>query len=113
MYKINLHLQGLTMEIKDIFPLAAMPAMLLLVEIGAVLLSLPLQEAGLTAFEDPSSVANPFIFIIILLIFTALLLFLIKFGFRKIIGAIIGASIFFTFIYIFGRFWHSYPRMRW
>jgi len=102
MYKTNPGLRGAVMEIKELLPLAAMPAMLLLVEIGAVLLSLPLQEVGLSAFEDPSSIANPFIFIFILLVFTALLLFLIKFGFRKIIGAIIGASIFFTFIYIFG-----------
>ncbi|MDI9632560.1 MAG: presenilin family intramembrane aspartyl protease PSH [Methanolinea sp.] len=83
-------------------PLAAMPAMLVLVETGAVLLSLPMREAGLTAFEDPSSVANPFIFLFILLSFTAFLLFLMKFGFRRVIAAVIYVSIFLTFVYIFG-----------
>ena len=89
------------MNRNEFLPLAAMPLMLLVVETGALLLSLPLQEAGLSAFEDPSSVANPFIFIVILLAFTLFLLFLIRMGFRKVIGAVIGASIFFTFVYIF------------
>ena len=59
------------------------------------------RAAGITAFEDPESVANPFIFIIILLVFTGFLLLLLKFKWKKLIGAIIGLSIFFTFIYIF------------
>lgn len=79
-----------------------MPAMLVIVEIGAILLSLPMQEAGLSAFEDPSSVANPLIFIGILLAFTAFLLVLIRFQMRRFIGIIIAISIFFTFVYIFG-----------
>ncbi len=80
----------------------AMPLMLIIVEIGAIMLSLPMQDAGLTAFEDPSSVANPFIFIAILLVFTAFLLLMIRFKLKRFIGIIIAISIFFTFIYIFG-----------
>jgi len=90
------------MNLSRHIPLLAMPAMLVIVEIGAVLLSLPMQDAGLAAFEDPSSVANPLIFIAILLVFTAFLLLLIKFKLRRLISLIIAASIFFTFIYIFG-----------
>jgi len=78
-----------------------MPAMLLLVELGALLLSLPMKDAGISAFEDPSSVANPLVFIVLLLIFTAFLLLLIKYRFKKMIVLIIGASIFFTFLYTF------------
>ncbi len=90
------------MNLSRHIPIIAMPAMLVLVEIGAVLLSLPMQQAGLAAFEDPASVANPLIFIGILLVFTAFLLVLIKYKFRRFIGAIIAVSIFFTLIYIFG-----------
>ncbi len=90
------------MERSRIVPLLVMPAMLILVEAGAVLLSLPMQEAGIAAFENPSSVVNPLIFIAIRLVFTAFLLLLIRFRFRRFIGIIIGVSIFFTFIYIFG-----------
>ncbi len=78
-----------------------MPLLLLLVETGSILISLPVQAAGITAFEDPGSVANPFIFIAILLVFTGLLLVLIKYDLKKVIAAIIGFSIFLTFGYIF------------
>jgi len=78
-----------------------MPLLLLAVEIGALLISLPVQAAGITAFEDPTSVANPFIFIAILLVFTGLLLLLIKFDLRKVMSAIIALSLFLTFGYIF------------
>jgi len=84
-----------------LLPLITIPAMLVLVEVIALLLSLPMQTAGITAFEDPESVANPLIFIVILLVFTAFLLVLIKFRWKKFIGVIIAVSIFFTFIYIF------------
>jgi presenilin-like A22 family membrane protease len=77
------------------------PAMLVVVEILALFLSLPLQTAGITAFENPESVANPLIFIVILLVFTALLLLLIKFKWKNVITIIIGISIFFTFVYIY------------
>jgi len=78
-----------------------MPLLLLTVEIGSILISLPVQAAGITAFEDPTSVANPFIFIAILLVFTGLLLLLIKYRQVKVMSAIIGISIFLTFGYIF------------
>ncbi len=89
------------MDVRRIIPFLAMPLLLVVVELGALALSLPVQEAGLAAFEDPESVANPFIFIAILLVFTAFLLILIKFGQRWVISAVIWLSIFLTFIYIF------------
>ena len=78
-----------------------MPLLLLAVEIGSILISLPVQAAGITAFEDPTSIANPFIFIAILIVFTGFLLLLIKYDLKKVIAAIIGLSIFLTFGYIF------------
>ncbi|HZK30235.1 MAG TPA: presenilin family intramembrane aspartyl protease PSH [Methanoregula sp.] len=89
------------MDLKQIIPLLVMPLLLLAVEIGSILISLPVQAAGITAFEDPTSIANPFIFIAILLVFTGFLLVLIKFDLKKVIAAIIGFSIFLTFGYIF------------
>ena len=89
------------MDRKTLIPLIAMPLLLLAVEIGALLLSIPVQASGITAFQDPSSVANPVIFIAILLAFTAILLVLIRYNLKKVIAAIIGLSIFFTFAYIF------------
>jgi presenilin-like A22 family membrane protease len=89
------------MELKQLIPLSGMLVMMVLVEIGAILLSLPMKAAGITAFEDPASVFNPLIFIAILLAFTAVLLVLLKYRYKKLIEAIIAISIFFTFVYIF------------
>jgi presenilin-like A22 family membrane protease len=89
------------LEIKQIIPFLVMPILLLAVEIGSILISLPVQAAGITAFEDPTSLTNPFIFIAILLVFTGFLLLLIKFNLKKVIAAVIGISIFLTFAYIF------------
>lgn len=89
------------MDMRQIIPFLAMPLLLIVVEIVALALSLPVQAAGISAFEDPESVANPFIFILILLVFTAFLLVLIKYGKTWAISAAIWISIFLTFGYIF------------
>jgi presenilin-like A22 family membrane protease len=89
------------MEIKNLIPLLAMPLLLLAVETGALLLSLPVQASGIVAFEDPDSLGNPVIFIAILLVFTGLLLVLIRYDMKRVIAALIGLSLFFTFAYIF------------
>ncbi|MEN6443316.1 MAG: presenilin family intramembrane aspartyl protease PSH [Methanoregula sp.] len=89
------------MDYKKIIPFLAMPILLLAVEAGSILLSLPVQAAGLTAFDNPDSIANPLIFVVILLAFTGLLLILIKYNLKKVIAAVIGFSIFLTFGYIF------------
>jgi presenilin-like A22 family membrane protease len=89
------------MDIQRIAPFLAMPLLLLAVETGALLISLPVQAAGITAFDDPSAVENPFIFILILLVFTGFLLLLIKYDLKKLIAVVIMASIFFSFGYIF------------
>jgi len=71
------------MERSRLLPLLTIPAMLVIVELAALFLSIPMQSAGITAFEDPESVANPFIFIIILLLFTGFLLLLLRFAGRN------------------------------
>ncbi|MDG6257285.1 MAG: presenilin family intramembrane aspartyl protease [Methanomicrobiaceae archaeon] len=89
------------MDIRNSAPFVGMPLLLLLVQVGAILLSPRMQEAGVAAFEDPSSAANPIIFIGILLIFTLLMLFLIKRGSKHLMAVLIAVSIFFSLIYIF------------
>lgn len=89
------------MDTKNLLPFLAMPLLLLAVEIGALLLALPVQASGVVAFEDPESMANPLIFIAIMLGFTAIILVLIRYDLKRVIAAIIGISIFLTFVYIF------------
>ena len=76
------------MDTKNLIPLLAMPLLLLAVEIGAVLISLPVKASGIVAFEDPTSLENPVIFIVILLVFTGFLLILIKYDMKKVIAAV-------------------------
>ena len=89
------------LDTKNLIPFLAMPLLLIAVEIGALLLALPVQASGVVAFDDPASMANPVIFIAIMLGFTALMLVLIRYDMKKVIGAVIGISLFLTFIYIF------------
>lgn len=89
-------------QIRDWLPFLGMPLMLLSVQIIAIILVMPMQAAGFMAFENPESVANPLIFIGILLIFTLVLLILIRLGGRRFIAVFIGFAIFMTLLYIFG-----------
>jgi presenilin-like A22 family membrane protease len=89
------------LDTKNLIPFLAMPLLLIAVEFGSLLLSLPVQASGIVAFEDPESMANPVIFIAIMLGFTLFLLVLIRYNLKKFIAAVIGISIFLTFVYIF------------
>ncbi|MBN1194911.1 MAG: hypothetical protein JXA08_06150 [Methanomicrobiaceae archaeon] len=89
------------MDLRNSAPFIGMPLLLIAVQIGALLLTPQMQSAGISAFEDPASFGNTLIFIGILLGFTLILLLLIRWGGKRIIAAVIAASIFFTFIYIF------------
>ncbi len=82
-------------------PFAGIVVMLVVAELGAVLIGPLMHQAGIVAFEDPGSAANPLIFLVLLLGFTALLLVLIRMGMRRVIRAIVLLSIGLSFVYIF------------
>jgi len=89
------------MDYKKIIPFLVMPLLLITVEIGAILLSLPVQAAGITAFEDPDAISNLVVFMMILLVFTGFLLLLIRYNLKNVISFVIACSIFLTLWYIF------------
>jgi presenilin-like A22 family membrane protease len=86
---------------REILALAAMPVMLILVEIIAVILAVPMIQSGYAVFEDPSSLENPIWFIAMLLGFTLILLILLKYHMKRVLQALIWASLFLSFIYVF------------
>lgn len=90
-----------TKGIRELLALAAMPVMLLIVEFGAVILAVPMIQSGYAVFEDPSSLENPVWFIAMLLGFTVLLLILLKYHLKRILQAVIWASLFLSFLYVF------------
>ncbi len=58
-------------------------------QIFAIFLSLPFRAIGYQAFEDPNDPVNPIIYLFMVLIFTAAILFLIKRGRKNIIQGLI------------------------
>lgn len=86
---------------RDIAPFIGMGILMIAVQIIALFLTPQMLEAGYAAFENPGSAANPLYFIVILLVFTGVLLWLIKRGKEIVIKAIIGFSILFIFGYIY------------
>jgi presenilin-like A22 family membrane protease len=88
-------------QIREYLAILAMPVMLLAVETGSVLLAAPMSASGYAVFEDPQSISNPVWFIAMLLGFTALMLILIKYKFKRILGWIIRISLFIAYIYVF------------
>lgn len=78
-----------------------MGILMVTVQLIAIFLTPLMLGAGYEAFEDPTSATNPLYFIVILLIFTGVLLWLIKRGKELAIKAIIGFSILFIFGYIY------------
>ncbi|MCL2460621.1 MAG: presenilin family intramembrane aspartyl protease [Euryarchaeota archaeon] len=82
-------------------PVLTMPVLLLATAVLAVILATPMTDAGIVVFEDPSSLANPLFFIVVLLFFTGFLLLLIRYKLQSIIRLIILASLFLSYIYVF------------
>lgn len=89
------------MNTQKIAPFIGMGVLMIAVQAISLLLTPLMLGAGYEAFEDPTSAANPLYFIVILLVFTAVLLWLIKRGKEFVIKAIIAFSILFIFGYIY------------
>ncbi len=89
------------MNTRQITPFIGMGILMVAVQLVSLFLTPLMLGAGYEAFENPESAANPIYFIVILLIFTAILLWLIKRGKELVIKAIIGFSILFIFGYIY------------
>jgi presenilin-like A22 family membrane protease len=89
------------MNMREIAPFIGMGILMIAVQIIALFLTPLMLGAGYEAFEDPGSTANLLYFVVILLVFTGVLLWLIKRGKKIVIQAIIGLSILFIFGYIY------------
>jgi presenilin-like A22 family membrane protease len=77
-----------------------MASIYVIVQVAAVLLA-PLFLPDFSAFPDPNDPVNPFIYILLVLVMTGILLILIKYGRKRIIQGIFYVSIFITMLYVF------------
>lgn len=89
------------MNNRQIIPFAGFTTMMLAAQMIALWIATPMRNAGMVAFEDPASMANPLIFIGMLLVFTFIMIVIIKLGGRRILSLIIAGSIFLSLVYIF------------
>ena len=98
-------------SIRSLVPYAGMLFLMLATGVLSLLLIYPVTEAGLGAFEDPDSIANPFVFLFIMLVFTAILLLLIKWKAQTVISAIIGICLALVIYYVVSSLLFSYVPM--
>ncbi|HEY9246227.1 MAG TPA: presenilin family intramembrane aspartyl protease PSH, partial [Candidatus Methanoperedens sp.] len=78
-----------------------MAVMLLIVQLIALAMSKPLDENNFEAFSNPEDVFNVFIWIAIILIFTAFIFVVIRMNKRWIIQAFILVTVAWTLAYVF------------
>jgi len=77
-----------------------MGSFILITQIIAILLAAPFDVAGMTAFENPDDPLNPIIFFFIIIVFTALILVLFKFGGQKPVYFVMLAAVAITIYYV-------------
>ncbi len=78
-----------------------MASFIIFVQLLALYLTRPFESYGIKAFQDPESPANPFIFIAILLVFTAFIFLLVRLRCKRLIHAVIMLSVVITIFYVF------------
>ena len=84
----------------EYIPIIAMACILLLVQILAITLAIPMEIGEMQAFEDPESAANPLYYIVLILVFTGIILLSIKKNMQWIIQAIILLAVMSTLYFV-------------
>lgn len=85
---------------RSILPYVGMILMMAVTSLLSIFLIGPVTNVGLGAFEDPDSVLNAFAFIFIMLVFTAILLILIKWKAQNVISVIIALCLAWVIYYV-------------
>jgi presenilin-like A22 family membrane protease len=73
---------------------------MLVVQVIALLLVSPLKQYQMSAFENPESLWNPIIYVVLIVIYAAVVLLIIKFKLRWVLKLIIAMAVFATLIYV-------------
>ena len=85
---------------REYAPVAAMAVLLVASQAVAIALSPLFQGSGFQAFPNPSDVTNTAIYIILILVFTAVILGLVRYRRQKLAKYVIMASIFVTLAFV-------------
>ncbi len=73
----------------EIYSIIGMGAIFVFTQILALLISGPMSDAGYQAFEDPEDPMNPIMYMVIILLFTGVILLLIKAGKKNFVQLLI------------------------
>jgi presenilin-like A22 family membrane protease len=87
-------------SIRSIIPHIGMAGLMVLTSLLTIALIMPFANAGLSVFDEPDSLINPFYFLFIMLVLTAVLLLLIKWKAQIVISALIGLSLALVIYYV-------------
>src|SRR5256885_8182276 len=85
---------------REIPSIAAMAALLVVIQIAAIALSPIFAGAGFQAFQRPEDVTNTVIYLIMILAFTAVILGLVRYKRQNLAKYVIMASIFITLAFV-------------
>jgi presenilin-like A22 family membrane protease len=85
----------------DVLPIVIMGGLFVLVDLLAFWISGPFEAAGQVAFENPGDFSNLLFFFIVLIVFTAVILLIAKWGKTRIIQAVFLGSTGILGIYVF------------
>ncbi len=88
-----------------------MAGFIVAVQVLALMMAAPMEAEGMQAFEDPESVWNPVYYIILILVFTAFILFVIKTDKKYILHAILLFAVAATMYYVFVAFIGQIPSL--
>ena len=86
--------------LKRISPFTMM-LFIIAIQVIAILLANPFRASDIQAFSNPESVWNPLYYILLILVFTAFLLLIIRLGKRWVIQVIIGLVIISTLYFVY------------
>jgi len=98
-------------SLSEHLPLVGMAGFIVAVQVLALMMAAPMEAEGMQAFEDPESVWNPVYYIVLILVFTAFILFVIKTDKKYILHAILLFAVAATMYYVFLAFIGQIPSL--
>ena len=98
-------------SLSEHLPLVGMAGFIVAVQVLALMMAAPMEAGGMQAFEDPESVWNPVYYIVLILVFTAFILFVIKTDKKYILHAILLFAVAATMYYVFLAFIGQIPSL--
>ncbi len=91
----------LKLKTANLFGPIGLALFMLIVQVIALSLAVPLESNDMSAFENPESLMNPLIYIVLIVVYAAIILAIIKYKLRWLLKAIITVAVFSTLIYVF------------